>query len=151
MVTRGIRAVGQAVSHHLAGLSAYAGENPRRSAAVYGHTAIEAASRGSELLTAMKEVGLIGLNARFARYTRDQYKGGRGSTPKRFENGKVVTSNFSNFGAGQSAYLCNHGQRPGKDNGPDSWAAYFCADRSLPKDEQCAPLWRQKDGSFRVK
>lgn len=53
--------------------------------AVYGHTAIETAARGVELLAAMKEKGLIEHNARLAQYARDQYKGGANSTPKRFD------------------------------------------------------------------
>ncbi|MFI6682592.1 hypothetical protein [Streptomyces sp. NPDC050485] len=112
--------------------------------AVYGHTAIETATRGVELLTAMKEKGLIEYNAKFAQYTREQYKGGAGAAPKRFENGKVVASNTNS-----SDYTCDHGQRNFKDGG--SWAAYFCGGRGLDKSEQCPPLWRQKDGSFRAK
>ncbi|MFD7336640.1 hypothetical protein ACFV98_11630 [Streptomyces violascens] len=112
--------------------------------AVYGHSAVETAIRGRELLTAMKDEGLIDLNAKFADYTRQQYKGGAGSAPKKFENGKVVASNASS-----SDYTCDHGQRNFKDGG--SWAAYFCGGRGLDKSEQCAPLWRQKDGSFRSK
>ncbi|UQI44660.1 hypothetical protein M1P56_10010 [Streptomyces sp. HU2014] len=112
---------------------------------VYGHTAQETATRGVELLTAMKEAGLIELNAKFAQYTREKYQGGAGSTPKRFENGKVVaTGNATN-----SDYTCEHGQRTFKDGG--SWAAYFCGGRGLDKPQQCPPLWRQKDGSFRAK
>ncbi|MFF4952874.1 hypothetical protein [Streptomyces chattanoogensis] len=109
---------------------------------VYGHTADETATRGVELLTAMKDAGLIDLNAKFAEYTRQQYKGGAGTTPKRFENGKVVPTNSSD-------YTCEHGQRNFKDGG--TWAAYFCGGRGLDKSEQCPPLWRQKDGTFRAK
>ncbi|QKW48848.1 hypothetical protein [Streptomyces buecherae] len=110
--------------------------------AVYGHTAIETAARGVELLAAMKEKGLIEHNARFAQYTRDQYKGGANSTPKRFENGKVVAAPSS------SDYTCEHGQRTFKDGG--SWAAYFCGGRGLDKSAQCSPMWRQKDGTYRT-
>ncbi|MGW1867921.1 hypothetical protein ACWCPS_20415 [Streptomyces mauvecolor] len=110
--------------------------------AVYGHSADETAARGAELLSAMKTAGLIDLTAKAAQYTREQYKGGVGAAPKRFENGKVVASNGSD-------YTCDHGQRTFKDGG--SWAAYFCGGRGLDKPEQCPPLWRQKDGSFRAK
>ncbi|MEV6553933.1 hypothetical protein AB0M57_35350 [Streptomyces sp. NPDC051597] len=113
--------------------------------AVYGHSGEETAARGAELLAAMKAVGLIDLTAKAAQYTREQYKGGAASaTPKRFENGKVVAPN-----AGSSDYTCDHGQRNFKDGG--SWAAYFCGGRGLEKPDQCPPLWRQKDGSFRAK
>ncbi|MEV5879279.1 hypothetical protein AB0L75_34665 [Streptomyces sp. NPDC052101] len=113
---------------------------------VHGGTADETAKRYVELVRALKGHGAIELTAQAAQYTRDQYKGGPGSTPKRFENGKVVASN-----TGSGDYTCDHGQRVFKDNGPDSWAVYFCAGRHLPKPQQCPPLWRQKDGTFRAK
>ncbi|MER6912261.1 hypothetical protein ABT354_11360 [Streptomyces sp. NPDC000594] len=112
---------------------------------VYGHTADETAARGVELLTAMKEAGLIELNAKFAQYTREKHQGGAGATTKpRFENGKVVAGASSS-----SDYTCDHGQRNFRDGG--SWAAYFCGGRGLDKAQQCPPLWKQKDGSFRAK
>ncbi|MEW1672043.1 hypothetical protein AB0O47_02170 [Streptomyces noursei] len=111
--------------------------------AVYGHSAEETATRGAELLTAMKQAGLIDLTAKAAQYARDQYKGGAGSAPKKFENGKVVAANPG------SDHTCDHGQRTFKDGG--SWAAYFCGGRGLDKSQQCQPLWRQKDGTFRSK
>lgn len=112
---------------------------------VSGYSAEETALRGVELLTAMKKHGLIDLNAQFAQYTRDQYKGGSATAPKRFENGKVVPAKPE---AGTAGYTCEHGPRSFKDGG--SWAAYFCGDRDRPKNEQCPPLWRQKDGSYRA-
>ncbi|WP_229350049.1 hypothetical protein [Streptomyces sp. UNOB3_S3] len=113
--------------------------------AVYGHTAAEAATRGVELLTAMKESGLIDLHSKFAQYTRDQYKGAPAAAPKRFENGKVVAASPSGDASG---YTCDHGTRTFKDGG--SWAAQFCGGRGLDKSQQCPPLWRQKDGTFRA-
>ncbi|MEU7104257.1 hypothetical protein ABZ951_04250 [Streptomyces sp. NPDC046215] len=70
-----------------------------------------------------------------------------GAAPKRFENGKVTPA--PNPAADTGAYTCNHGQRNFKDGG--AWAAYFCGGRGLDKSEQCPPLWRQADGSFRAK
>ncbi|GAA4071103.1 hypothetical protein [Streptomyces hundungensis] len=119
-------------------------EAPWMTPAVYGHDAEETATRGAELLNAMKHVGLIDLTAKAAQYTHEQYMGGAGAAPKRFENGKVVASKTNG-----SDYTCDHGQRTFKDGG--SWAAYFCGGRGLDKSEQCPPLWRQKDGSFRAK
>ncbi|MCZ4119013.1 hypothetical protein O3X23_06335 [Streptomyces sp. H39-S7] len=112
---------------------------------VYGHSAEETAQRGAELLTAMKSVGLIDLTAKAAEYTRTQYKGGSaaaGSAPKRFENGKVTTKSTP---AGE-ADDCEHGRKLVEKS---DWAALFCQARE--KSDQCEPLWRQKDGSYKAK
>ncbi|MER7987009.1 hypothetical protein ABTY53_15660 [Streptomyces noursei] len=122
--------------------AAYEGEWLTPSAS--GHTPLETAQRAADLLDAMKQVGLIEKHSGAAQFMRDQYKGGAGSTPKKFENGKVVASTTSS-----NDYTCDHGQRNFKDGG--SWAAYFCGGRGLDKSQQCQPLWRQKDGSFRGK
>ncbi|MFD8594577.1 hypothetical protein ACFV1L_06210 [Kitasatospora sp. NPDC059646] len=112
---------------------------------VYGATAEEAARRGAELLTAMKAEGLIDLTSRAAEYTRSQYKGSgtaaSNSAPKRFEGGKVVKAQT----AGPGDDDCPHGRTPREG---DTWAALFCSARS--KAEQCPPLWRQKDGSYKA-
>ncbi|MEU5187020.1 hypothetical protein AB0G83_07680 [Streptomyces klenkii] len=115
---------------------------------VEGDTAQVTADRGVELLTAMKAVGLIDLTAKAAQYTREQYKGGGGPTPKKFENGKVTTTQAAPAAAG-GGHTCDHGPRNFKDGG--TWAAYFCGGRGLDKSQQCPPLWRQADGSFRAK
>ncbi|WP_317452980.1 hypothetical protein [Streptomyces sp. CBMA29] len=111
---------------------------------VYGHTAEETAQRGAELLTAMRSVGLIDLAAKAAEYTRGQYKGaaGSGSAPKRFENGKV-TNKATPAAADDD---CPHGRKLVEKN---DWAALFCQARE--KSDQCEPLWRQKDGSYKAK
>ncbi|MBF6055501.1 hypothetical protein [Streptomyces eurocidicus] len=115
--------------------------------AVYGHTAEETATRGVELLTAMKTAGLIDFTAKAAQHVREQDKGGAGAAPKRFENGKVVSAAPS--AGGDTGYSCDHGPRNFREGG--SWAAYFCGGRGLDKSQQCPPLWRQTDGSFRAK
>lgn len=52
--------------------------------------------------------------------------------------------------SGGGDYTCAHGNRNFKDGG--SWAAYFCgAGRDVAKADQCEPLWRQKDGSFKAR
>ncbi|MEU2513754.1 hypothetical protein [Streptomyces syringium] len=114
--------------------------------AVYGYTAEETAMRGAELITAMKTAGLIDLTVKAAQHVREQYKGSSGPAPKRFENGKVVTAPAA---GDVTAYSCNHGPRTFKDGG--SWAAHFCGGRGLDKSQQCPPLWRQQDGTYRAK
>lgn len=112
---------------------------------VYGHTAEETAQRGAELLTAMKSVGLIDLTAKAAEYTRTQYKGGAaasGSAPKKFENGRVTNKAT----AAPADDDCPHGRKLVEKN---DWSALFCQARE--KSDQCEPLWRQKDGSYKAK
>lgn len=73
--------------------------------------------------------------------------GRSGPAPKRFENGKVVqapeTAAETPTVAGDD---CPHGrslvEKP-------TWTALFC--NSNDDNDKCAPLWRQKDGSFRAK
>ncbi|MEU3599623.1 hypothetical protein ABZ714_12990 [Streptomyces sp. NPDC006798] len=117
--------------------------------AVYGATAAETAERGRDLLVAMQDVGLIDLTARAAGYMRSKHIAPE--TPKgqpKFQNGKVQHPTPAAADAGE--YTCEHGRRTFKDGG--SWAAQFCgAPQSVAKSDQCPPLWRQKDGSFRAK
>ncbi|MFB8199415.1 hypothetical protein [Kitasatospora purpeofusca] len=110
---------------------------------VQGHTAEEAAERGAELLNAMKAAGLIELASKAAEFTRGQYKGGAGggAMPKRFEGGKVTSKAPSD-----DAEDCPHGRKLFEKA---DWAAMFCQARE--KSDQCPPLWRQKDGSFKAK
>lgn len=112
---------------------------------VYGHTAEETAERGAELLNALKSVGLIELTSKAAQYTREQYKGGGGgtSTPKRFEGGKVTTKATP---SGPADDACEHGRKLVEKA---NWSALFCQARD--KGDQCEPLWRQKDGSYKAK
>ncbi|MFJ5882649.1 hypothetical protein [Kitasatospora cineracea] len=112
---------------------------------VYGATAEEAAQRGADLITAMKSVGLIDLAAKAADYTRSQYKGSgsaASNSAKKFEGGKVVPKNQA---AGPGDDDCPHG-RTAREG--DTWAALFCSARS--KSDQCPPLWRQKDGTYKA-
>ncbi|MFF1908647.1 hypothetical protein [Kitasatospora sp. NPDC058218] len=113
--------------------------------AVWGHSAEETAKRGAELLTAMKNEGLIDLTAKAADYARGQYKGGGGgnTAPKRFENGRV-TAKAAPSGLGDDD--CPHGRKL-VDKG--SWSAMFC--QAQNKGDQCEPLWKQKDGTFKAK
>lgn len=113
---------------------------------VSGGTADETAQRCADLLMAMHRAGLIDTASKLAQVTRDGYKGGSGPAPKRFENGKVVTAPAT---GGVTAYSCDHGPRTFKDGG--SWAAHFCGGRGLDKSQQCPPLWRQQDGTYRAK
>ncbi|MGW5773080.1 hypothetical protein ACWEVY_28505 [Streptomyces longwoodensis] len=115
--------------------------------AVYGHSAEETAKRGAELLTAMKNEGLIDLAAKAAEYTRTQYKGsganpGGGGAPKRFNGGKVERKDSPPpKTAGDD---CPHGRSlVSKAN----WTALFC---DGPDGDKCEPLWKQKDGSFKA-
>ncbi|MCX4685451.1 hypothetical protein OG401_14190 [Kitasatospora purpeofusca] len=110
---------------------------------VQGYTAEEAAQRGAELLNAMKNAGLVELASKAAEFTRQQYKGGAGggTAPKRFEGGKVVAK-----GSSGDAEDCPHGRKLFEKG---DWAAMFCQARE--KSDQCPPLWRQKDGSFKAK
>ncbi|MFJ7907527.1 hypothetical protein [Kitasatospora sp. NPDC096204] len=112
---------------------------------VWGHTAQETAERGVELLTALKATGLIDLTAKAAQYTRDQHKGSGGTpaaTQKRFEGGRVVSKPPAGLGDDQ----CEHGRKL-VDKG--TWSAMFC--QAPNKAAQCAPLWKQDDGSFKAK
>ncbi|SHN24240.1 hypothetical protein [Streptomyces yunnanensis] len=113
--------------------------------AVYGQTAQETAERGRDLIHAMQEVGLIDLTAKAASYVRSQHIAPEKPKGKpSFQGGKVQHQ------AQGGDYECEHGKRNFKDGG--SWAAQFCgAPQGVPKDQQCAPLWRQKDGSFKAK
>ncbi|MEU3690498.1 hypothetical protein [Streptomyces narbonensis] len=114
---------------------------------VYGATANETAERGRDLLVAMQEVGLIDLTAKAANYVRTQHIAPE--PPKgqpKFQGGKVQHQGQ----AAEGEYTCEHGNRNFKDGG--SWAAQFCgAPQGVPKSEQCPPLWRQKDGTFKAK
>ncbi|MFJ9771792.1 hypothetical protein ACIRVF_11140 [Kitasatospora sp. NPDC101157] len=114
---------------------------------VWGYSAEETAKRGAELLTAMKNEGLIDLTAKAADYTRGLYKGGGGAgsaAPKRFENGRVTSKSAPAAGPGDDD--CPHGRKL-VDKG--SWSAMFC--QAQNKGDQCEPLWKQKDGSFKAK
>ncbi|MER6382067.1 hypothetical protein ACWDBD_39025 [Streptomyces sp. NPDC001118] len=113
---------------------------------VYGHNAEETAKRGVELLTAMKNEGLIDLTSKAAEYTRSQFKGsganpGGGQASKRFNGGKVERRDQAPKTAGDD---CPHGrslvQKP-------NWTALFC---DGPDGDKCEPLWKQSDGSFKA-
>ncbi|MEU9603666.1 hypothetical protein [Streptomyces sp. NPDC048057] len=116
--------------------------------AVYGATAVETAERGRDLLVAMQDVGLIDLTAKAAGYMRAQHIAPE--TPKgqpKFAGGKVQHQTTP---ADAGEYICEHGRRNFKDGG--TWAAQFCgAPQGVQKSDQCPPLWRQKDGSYRAK
>jgi hypothetical protein len=110
---------------------------------VFGHSAEETAKRGAELLAALKNEGLIELNAKAAAYTRDQFKGGTaggGSGPKKFQGGKVVPKKPS-----VADDDCPHGRSLVEKA---NWAAMFC---NGDDGDKCEPLWRQKDGSFKAR
>jgi hypothetical protein len=109
---------------------------------VYGNTAEETAQRGAELLTAMKTAGLIDLTAKAADYTRGQYRGTSSATPKRFEDGKVRRAEAP----ADNGDTCPHGRKLVEK---ENWAARFC--QAQDRADQCAPLWRQKDGTFKAK
>ncbi|MEU8948754.1 hypothetical protein [Streptomyces sp. NPDC048489] len=112
--------------------------------AVYGHDAEEVAQRGADLLTAMKNKGLIDLTAKAAEYTREQYKGGQpggAAAPKRFQNGKVTTSKKPSVADDD----CPHGRSLVEKA---NWSALFC---NGDDGDKCEPLWKQKDGSFKAK
>ncbi|MFE9455955.1 hypothetical protein [Streptomyces californicus] len=65
-----------------------------------------------------------------------------GSTPKRFEGGRVVSKGSD----GPADDDCSHGRKLVEKA---NWAALFCQARE--KSDQCEPLWRQKDGSYKAK
>ncbi|MGW0876696.1 hypothetical protein ACWD3Z_40410 [Streptomyces sp. NPDC002740] len=65
-----------------------------------------------------------------------------GSAPKKFENGRVVNKGSD----GPADDDCQHGRKLVEKG---TWAALFCQARE--KSDQCEPLWRQKDGSFKAK
>lgn len=114
---------------------------------VFGHTAEETAKRGAELLTALKAEGLIELTSKAADYTRSQYKGsggnpGGGAAPKRFAGGKVQQREATPAVAGDD---CPHGRSLVQKA---TWTALFC--QAENKGDQCEPLWKQKDGSFKA-
>ncbi|MFD8088946.1 hypothetical protein [Streptomyces malaysiensis] len=69
--------------------------------------------------------------------------GGGGSAPKKFENGRVVNKSTD---AGPADDDCQHGRKLVEKA---NWAALFCQARE--KSDQCDPLWRQKDGSYKAK
>jgi hypothetical protein len=115
---------------------------------IYGATADEVASRTVELVQALKDHGVIELTSKAAQYAREQFKGGSGgggSAPKRFENGRVVNKGAAPSG-GPADDDCAHGRKLVEKG---TWAALFCQARE--KSDQCEPLWRQKDGSFKAK
>ncbi|MEU3825201.1 hypothetical protein AB0F36_07725 [Streptomyces sp. NPDC029080] len=115
---------------------------------IYGATAEEVASRTVELVHALREHGVIELTSKAAQYTREQFKGGSaggGSAPKRFENGRVVNKGQASSD-GPADDDCQHGRKLVEKA---NWAALFCQARD--KSDQCEPLWRQKDGSFKAK
>jgi hypothetical protein len=109
---------------------------------VYGTTAEETAQRGAELLTAMKTAGLIDLTAKAAEYTRGQHRGASSATTKRFEDGKVRRAEAPS----DDGDTCPHGRKLVEKA---NWSAKFC--QAEDRAGQCAPLWRQKDGSFKAK
>jgi hypothetical protein len=117
---------------------------------VFGHSAEETAKRGAELLTAMKNEGLIDLTSKAAEYTRSQYKGsagnpGGGGAPKRFNGGKVEQRGGGGSAPQVAGDDCPHGRSlVSKSN----WSALFC--QAEDKGSQCEPLWKQKDGSFKA-
>ncbi|MFD4905019.1 hypothetical protein [Kitasatospora purpeofusca] len=67
---------------------------------------------------------------------------GAGSAPKRFENGRVTAKTSPSSMGGDD---CPHGRKLTEKG---SWAAMFCQAREKP--DQCPPLWRQKDGTFKA-
>jgi hypothetical protein len=112
---------------------------------VSGQTAEETAKRGADLLSALKSEGLIDLTSKAAAYTREQYKGGQAGgagARKQFNGGKVEQKGTPQL-AGDD---CPHGR---KLVAKDSWSAMFC--QAENKSDQCEPLWKQKDGSFKAK
>ncbi|MGW1278494.1 hypothetical protein ACWD4V_16280 [Streptomyces tsukubensis] len=115
---------------------------------VYGATAAETAERGRDLLLAMQEAELIDLTAKAASFMRSKHIAPE--APKgqpKFAGGKVQHQTTP---ADAGEYTCEHGRRNFKDGG--TWAAQFCgAPQGVPKSDQCPPLWRQKDGSYRAK
>ncbi|MFG3582589.1 hypothetical protein [Streptomyces sp. NPDC047990] len=112
---------------------------------VYGHSAADVAQRGVDLLTELKNAGLIELTAKAAAYTREQYKGGQPGGPggqKKFQGGKVSSTSKKPTVADDD---CPHGralvEKP-------TWSALFCQGDD---GDKCEPLWKQKDGSFKAK
>lgn len=117
---------------------------------VFGDTPEETAEDAAALLTAMKNAGLIDLVSKAADYTRSQYKGGpakgASAAPKRFEDGKVVSSGGGTERKGTTT--CEHGDRTYRSGG--TWEAMFCPARD--KSEQCEPAWlNKKTGAFEVR
>ncbi|MFB7906439.1 hypothetical protein ACFC1T_08445 [Kitasatospora sp. NPDC056076] len=69
---------------------------------------------------------------------------GAGSAARaKFENGKVVSKGTP---SGPGDDDCPHGRKL-VDKG--NWSAMFC--QAPQKPDQCAPLWKQPDGSFKAK
>lgn len=113
---------------------------------VYGSSAQETAERGRDLIHAMQEVGIIDLTAKAANYMRSQHIAPEPVKGKPTFQGGTVQHQAAPAGD----YTCEHGSRNFKDGG--SWAAQFCgAPQGVPKSDQCPPLWKQKDGSFKAK
>lgn len=69
------------------------------------------------------------------------------TAPPTFQNGQVQYGAAPAPAAG--GYTCAHGARNYKNGG--SWEAQFCgAPQGTPKDQQCAPLWKdKKTGDFK--
>ncbi|MFH8346759.1 hypothetical protein [Streptomyces sp. NPDC018045] len=118
---------------------------------IYGGTADEVARRSVELMTALREHGVIEMASKAAAYTRDQYKGGgqaAKATPKKFEGGRVVAAGGDGGSAPEGDVTCVHGQRTHRTGA--TWEAMFCPARE--KSEQCPPAWKdKKTGRFVVK
>lgn len=123
---------------------------------VYGGTADEVASRTMELLNALKQYKIIETTAQAAEFTRGQFLGGGKSQPAASKpsfnpaSGQVQYNQPAPAAPAGGGYTCNHGSRNFKEgNGAKGpWAAWMCP---TPKGtpDQCPPLWRQKDGSFK--
>ncbi|WP_327294427.1 hypothetical protein [Streptomyces sp. NBC_01197] len=120
---------------------------------VYGASAEQTARDAKALVAAMKNEGLIELVSRAADYVRSTYNPGTPSTPvaqPTFQNGQVVHQPVAQAPvAAGGGYTCAHGNRNYKNGG--SWEAQFCgAPQGTPKDQQCAPLWKdKKTGEFK--
>jgi hypothetical protein len=86
---------------------------------------------------------LIDLTAKIGGYfASTSPKSAANAVPKRFEAGKVVPAPTP----AESDDTCRHGRKLVEKA---TWAAQFC--QAPDKSDQCEPLWRQKDGSFRAK
>jgi len=120
---------------------------------VYGQTAEEVSQNAVDLIKALADKGVVEMVSHAAVAVRSAHKGSGGgnatrggaAAPKTFQGGRVVAKEES---AGSPGDSCPHGRtiREGQGKaGP--WAAMFCNAQS--KAEQCDPLWRQKDGSFK--
>ncbi|MFE5092061.1 hypothetical protein ACFRCI_17105 [Streptomyces sp. NPDC056638] len=116
---------------------------------VSGATGEEVAKRVVELVKALADNGVIELVSNASVKMRETHQSLSGaSAPKQFQGGRVVNKAASSgpFDPSPSGDECNHGR---KLVDKSSWAAMFC--QAPEKNDQCEPLWKQKDGSFKAK